>query len=384
MTIAFFLNVLNHHQVAVADELYCLLGSSFSFVSCVGSAARELKGGEDYSDRPYHIQSFASEENYSRAKWMAEYYDVCVFGGYDAMDFQLIRSKTKKISFVIGERALKRGLLNICSPGFLKEKFYYNLKFKFSNTYKLCASAYTAIDDYRLSSYKGKHFRWGYFVSKQDFNDESKDNFTTTSIDAIKLIWCGRFIRWKHPELAVLLVERLVSYGYQCSLKMFGDGPLKKSIIKKVSDKKLSSFITFWGNCPNSQIRKSMRESDILLATSDKQEGWGVVVNEAMLEKCVVVGSDEMGSVPFLINDSENGMIFQSESLRSLFDKTKFIIDDPTLREKMAENAFKEITSIWSPQNAAASFIELSESLMCHKKWGKDKGPCSLIIDYLL
>lgn len=381
MTIAFFLNILNHHQIDVADELYRLLGSSFSFIACVKNATGELKGGLDYSDRPYHIKSFSDERNFNKAKKIAETYDICLFGGYDAIRFQLIRSKTDKISFVVGERALKRGILNIFSPGFLKEKLYYYFKFRFSNTYKLCASAYTAVDDYRLLSYRGKHYRWGYFVSKSYSKGES-GIYSRNLNEHIQLIWCGRFLYWKHPELAVLLVERLVSHGYECSLKMFGDGPLKEYIIKTVYRKRLSSYISIMGNCPNSWIHKSMRESDILLATSDKQEGWGVIVNEAMLEKCVVVGSDKMGSVPFLIKDSENGMVFQSESLDSLFEKTKFIIDNPSKRIEMAENAFKDITSIWSPRNAAASLIELSEALLDNKKLEKQNGPCSYISNY--
>lgn len=51
MTITFYLVVLNHHQVGVADELFNLLGDGFKFVAL--TEKNESKGDStDYSTRP--------------------------------------------------------------------------------------------------------------------------------------------------------------------------------------------------------------------------------------------------------------------------------------------------------------------------------------------
>ena len=53
-----------------------------------------------------------------------------------------------------------------------------------------------------------------------------------------------------------------------------------------------------------------MERADIYLATSDRQEGWGAVINEAMNSGCAVVADHMMGAVPYLISHEENGMIY--------------------------------------------------------------------------
>lgn len=44
MTVSFFFNYLNHHQVCVADEMYGILGEDFTFVATLPRKGQELKG----------------------------------------------------------------------------------------------------------------------------------------------------------------------------------------------------------------------------------------------------------------------------------------------------------------------------------------------------
>ena len=55
-----------------------------------------------------------------------------------------------------------------------------------------------------------------------------------------------------------------------------------------------------------------MAKSDIFIFTSDKNEGWGVVLNEAMSSACAVVANKAIGSVPFLIKDGLNGFTYST------------------------------------------------------------------------
>ena len=50
--------------------------------------------------------------------------------------------------------------------------------------------------------------------------------------------------------------------------------------------------------------------------TSNQEEGWGVVVNEAMNSGCVVIGSNLAGSVPYLIENGKNGLIYNCGDLQ--------------------------------------------------------------------
>jgi glycosyltransferase involved in cell wall biosynthesis len=45
----------------------------------------------------------------------------------------------------------------------------------------------------------------------------------------------------------------------------------------------------------------------VFIFTSDRNEGWGAVLNEAMGSGCAVVAADLIGSVPYLIEHKKMG-----------------------------------------------------------------------------
>ena len=66
------------------------------------------------------------------------------------------------------------------------------------------------------------------------------------------------------------------------------------------------------GAMPPEEVRRHMEKADIYLFTSDFNEGWGAVLNESMNSGCAVVASHAIGSVPFLIKNGENGLIYEN------------------------------------------------------------------------
>ena len=121
-------------------------------------------------------------------------------------------------------------------------------------------------------------------------------------------------------------------------------------------------------------VRKKMEESDIYFMTSDRKEGWGAVVNEAMNAGCVVVASHMVGATPNLICHEENGLIFQSGKVDSLFNETEKIINNTCYRKQIAVKACETIEKLWNPQIAARRLLEF-----CEKRRTDlfESGPCS-------
>ena len=68
----------------------------------------------------------------------------------------------------------------------------------------------------------------------------------------------------------------------------------------------VTECVEFLGELTHDETIELMRDSEIFLATSNRMEGWGATVNEAMASGCCVVASDAMGSVPYLIEDGLN------------------------------------------------------------------------------
>lgn len=381
MTITFFFNYLNHHQVLVADEMYNLLGDDFRFVATYPRNPQELKGGADYSDRPYCVLASETEQANILAHELNRNSDVCVFGAGN-LEYVKERAHTNKLSFEVGERWLKRGLLNILSPRLLKWWWLYQTRLKNKPFYKLCASAFVAKDDELLGCYKSRHYKWGYFTEVPSEFSCSKFQVLGNLChlkhsETIKLMWCARFIDLKYPELALDCAKRLKENGYRFQLDMYGDGPLRKSLELKVESFGMSDEVKFHGNVPNSEIQEAMQEGDIFLFTSDRQEGWGAVANEAMANGCCLVGSDSIGAIPYLIKEGKNGMIFKNGSTIDLFEKVKFLIDNPEERINMARQGYSDMKNLWSPKHAAESLLQLIKDLEYHKETSIIEGPCS-------
>ena len=128
MKLVFFCNVLNHHQASVADEFNRRLGENFVFVETTNFIHN--KGStEDYSTRPYLLQSWKTKKAYQKAMFLALESEVCVFSGYEALPFQKERLKKGLFSFDMSERLLKKGWLNLASPRIIKMVMSYYLGF---------------------------------------------------------------------------------------------------------------------------------------------------------------------------------------------------------------------------------------------------------------
>ena len=132
------------------------------------------------------------------------------------------------------------------------------------------------------------------------------------------------------------------------------------------------------GAMPPEAVREHMEKAEIFLFTSDFNEGWGAVLNESMNSGCAVVASHAIGSVPFLIRDGENGLIYRNGDDDGLYKRVTRLIDDPALRDRLGRNAYRTLADTWNAETAAERFLQLSQALLDGKSPELfDEGPCS-------
>ena len=378
MKIVFYSVILNHHQAPVADELWNLCKGEYRFVELMPPNEEINKGGRKYDDRPYLIRPWRSETEKTEAMQLAMTADVCVFGGDLSLPYQKARLKKNLLSFEAGERWLKRGYINLISPRLIKMiASYHLLGWRKKPLYKLCASAYAANDQYLLGTFKGKCFKWGYFTDVKQIN-VSELNDRKRKDETVLIMWCGRFIDWKHPEIVLRLAKEMKLEGLNVHFDLYGDGPMLKEMKTYAHVEGVEDIVSFYGICPNEFITTAMKEHHLFLMTSDRNEGWGAVANEAMGNGCTLIACREAGSIPFLINDGVNGMMYGKDDFKSLVAMVKRVVRDRGLRESMSEKGFKTIMEEWSPKLAANRLLELSQSLIAGANNISLDGPCSI------
>ena len=379
MKLVFVTNLVHHHQTPLANEFYKLLGDDYKYICTEPMPEWLIKGGYDPSiNRPYIVRAYESTEALNYALRLANEADVVIIGS--APEYYVTkRIKESKVTFRYSERWFKNRRWYLSGPKAWMNYFKCHIIHWNKPLYMLAASAYTCRDVNAIGAYLGKVFKWGYFTRVDDFPLEACKKLDASSEESTPhIMWCARFLRWKHPELPVMLARRLKDKGYKFQIDMYGSGEELDAIKQLAKNLAVDDKVSFCGNFPNEDILNQMRQHEIFLFTSDRNEGWGAVLNESMSNGCAVVASDLIGSVPFLIKDEKNGMIFKSEDIDSLEKNVIYLLDNPSRRKEIAINAILTMRNIWSPENAAKSFFELVEALRNkNSSLIPKEGPCS-------
>lgn len=379
MKLVFITNYIHHHQIPLADEFYRLLGDDYTYIATEALPDWLIKGGYDPSiSRPYVIRAYENDLNRRDAKQLVNDADVVIVGSAPE-EYVEKRIEAGELTFRYSERWFKKKPWFLSGPHAWFNLWHDHIRYRNKPLYMLAASAYTCRDVNAVGAYKNKVFKWGYFTKVEDFPLEASANFCASSEEAeVHIMWCARFLRLKHPELPILLAKRLKENGYKFVLDMYGSGTELEPTKRLASELGVLDVVHFLGNLPNDEILKQMRRHEIFLFTSDKNEGWGAVLNESMSNGCAVVASNMIGAVPFLVEDGVNGLIFQSESIDSLESKVESLLTNQKFRQRLAENAVVTMRTLWSPNNAAQQFLQLVQAINNHDINSVVKnGPCS-------
>ena len=374
MRFVFVSNYYTHHQSALSERLYDKLGDNYKFIQTEHMDEERLKMGWIESIPPFVIESYKCDESYREAVRLIQSADVVVIGSAPKY-MERMRLQIGKLTIKYSERIYKPSYQRY--KNFLRVFKYYFEFHKFNNLFLLCASAYAYADYAKSGLFKNKAFKWGYFptVKKYDDIEALIDDKTSGSI-----LWAARFIDWKHPEVPIRVAKRLKQSGYKFKLSLIGNGELENKIRDMIKAENLEDCVQMLGSMKPEEVRRYMEQSEIFLFTSDFNEGWGAVLNESMNSACAVVASHAIGSVPFLINDGENGFIYKNGDDDDLFNKVKFLLDNPEKRKEMSLNAYKTMAETWNAENAVKNFMELNKSVMINKLT-KVSGeyPCSFL-----
>lgn len=387
MHIVIVSNYLNHHQLPWIESLKTHEDVTVYFVSTIPTPQTRLSFGySNYETIEYNLHYYDLLQKEKIQELVAQA-DVVLMGGTRVNELIELRLSTKKLLLFYSERWHKRRRSYFAIPIRLLTGYIYRqfIRYNKENCYMLCNGAYVANDCYCDFSFKNKTFKWGYFPPYSTLNiDEILEERKSKS--TVELIWVARFLKVKKPFLAVKAVERLYKEGYDIRLTMVGgvykEDKSSEKIHKEVNDyihsRHLESVICLTGVMTHEKVQDLMRKSDVFLFTSDRGEGWGAVLNEAMSNGCVPVSSHLIGATLFLIKQKENGVIFKSGSLDSLVKSLKYLLNHKDIMLSMRKKAYRTIHEEWSPEVAASNFLKLCESLLKNEETSIKNGPCSI------
>lgn len=376
LSITFFSNYFNSHQEPVASLLVAQKNTEYTFVSLESTDGTT---GRVSLDRlyPYVLRAYEGDEAKRLAMGHATDDDVVIFANVPGMEpYVHDRVRTGKPFLRYTERLLKRGDWWSLMPPKRWRTWNRFGRYKDSPMYVLCASAYASRDLARFGFPVERCLKWGYFPQV-----DSKPGVPAAPLDSsrrARLCSAQRLIPWKHVDLQIEAAVMLKELGYNFSLVIAGSGECEGELRRMVEERGLEDCIEFAGVLSHEDTLALMLRSDVYLATSDRNEGWGATVNEAMASGCTVVASDLIGSVPYLIRDGVDGIVFESGNAESLANGISKVLDDKTLHESLRASAMERIATLWSSEAAAQRLFDLSQALSAGERLPSyEEGPLS-------
>ena len=387
MKITFVSNYINHHQIPVSNELYRQLGEDYCFIQTEPIEAERLQmGWEDQTGKLPYLKCYYEQPETCKKLIMES--DAVIFGGTDEESYIRDRLRAGKLIIRYSERLYKTGQWKAVSPRGLIKKYQDHTRYRKAPVYLLCAGGYVPSDFHIVHAYPEKMLKWGYFPATMELDiDEVWEQKNKNALETggrvskegiMTLLWAGRFIDWKHPELPVLLAQQLKQKGYKFHLTMVGGGDMEPEIREMIREKQLKDCVELAGFLSPEQVREKMLDSQIYLFTSDYQEGWGAVLNEAMNSGCAVVASHAIGAVPFLVQHGKNGLVFESGNLKDLCRQVENLLQNQEKAENLGKTAYQTITEMWNAEKAVDRLLTTIKNLQLQEELSfYAEGPCS-------
>ncbi len=155
----------------------------------------------------------------------------------------------------------------------------------------------------------------------------------------MRIVTAGRLVKYKCFDAVIRTFDSLKKNNpdFEAELTIVGDGPEKEALAALGQERGLlNNSLFFTGRISREAVQNYLKNNDVFVLIS-KNETFGLVYLEAMLQGCIVVAS-RFGGVDGIIIDGENGFLCEEnneEQLAEILDR----IRNMTAEEKRTMSA---------------------------------------------
>jgi glycosyltransferase involved in cell wall biosynthesis len=130
------------------------------------------------------------------------------------------------------------------------------------------------------------------------------------------------------------------------------DGAFIESVRLEINKNELNELVIFLGYRPD--VARLMRAFDIFVVPS-RMESFGVAIIEAMAAGIPVIAS-RTGSIPEVIENNRNGLLFEALDHRELADKIRILLSDKDLVDSIVMAALRDVRTNFSMEEQTNHF----------------------------
>lgn len=180
-------------------------------------------------------------------------------------------------------------------------------------------------------------------VPKANLVSNIKLRINTSS--KIRLLFAGRVCHAKGVHIAIQALAKLNRRGVQrFYLNIAGpvDDAYSKELRKLISSLNLTEFVSFLGMVAHEKMNELYDSNDALLFPSSIDEGFGLVIIEAMARGLPTIVTNH-GGPKEIVTHMENGLVFGPGDSDSLTQEVRRLFKYPDLLCKIRANAVKTV-----------------------------------------
>lgn len=189
--------------------------------------------------------------------------------------------------------------------------------------------------------------------------DSSLKNHTPVQRDHKEILYVGQLIIRKRVDLLLTAFSHLNVPS--AHLRIIGKGEEEQNLKQLATQLGIADRVSYSLGMPNAEIVAAMAAADVLVLPS-KFDGWGAVVNEALMVGTPVICSDRCGASD-LIENGRNGYVFAAGNAQALSQCLRSLLQE--FRGDRAALATLESTRLGGT-SASRQFVELTSQLISH------------------
>ncbi|MCK5038833.1 MAG: glycosyltransferase family 4 protein [Thermoplasmata archaeon] len=148
-----------------------------------------------------------------------------------------------------------------------------------------------------------------------------------------KIAFVGRLSEEKNIDVLISAFTNIKVSHPDCELYIVGDGPMKKQLEKSAEG---ANDVNFLGALGHNEVVEFLDDIDLFVLPS-KYEVLGISVLEAMSKQIPVIMTP-VGELSHTLTPEENCLFTKIGDIKDLTMKITLILEDPKLRNKIAEN----------------------------------------------
>ena len=183
-----------------------------------------------------------------------------------------------------------------------------------------------------------------------------------------ELLFVGRLVEVKGLQILLDAMPKVLAKHPGIRLVVAGAGPLESELRASAAKLNMTDCVDFLGMVPQLKLPSLYQQATLavfpfIVTKSGVQEGFGLVVVEAMGCCCPVIAGD-LPAIHDTVVHEENGLIFPSGNAQVLADSILKLLDDPEFRARLAGEGRKSVVQNFDWEIIAGKYAEIYGKLI--------------------